>query len=531
MRATIAARRGVDRQTRAAVPGHVRRGTAHDATQRGASAGVPVYLRAQSPANEAIGSVGHTDSGAAPRIQRASASLPGTATAPSLPVVHTGFARRISDPGDAQEQEADQFAERILRMPPAREAGDFAPMPSGASSGVSRGAAVAAPAALPAIVHDTLHSAGQPLDGGARAFFEPRFGVSLGQVRVHTDAHSAASARAISAVAYTAGRDIVFDSNRYQPYSAAGRQLLGHELTHVLQQAQGQAGADARFASRPQYFNDAAPDAGRADGHSRAGDLPEAGNAAGSPLIQRLYAGPPEGGEIKGKKFSAEEMQWIGDVWNLPEIELLFHAYGDVPDPVLHRVTSLDGAEGVTSGDNLSIADRTYETRETYVNAAGASVKATREQAFKGTLLHELLHFFFNQTEHLKKTFIPKTLQSIMIYPERVGMEKAAFGWFQHPKSGLVLHLDMDQTKSVSWEQAYVEPESDLRKIQDSGAYEHSPMPQSGESISPEEDLAAVMALYLTSEESRNTLKVQFPKRFDLIAGYFGNVLPNMIKG
>ena len=123
-------------------------------------------------------------------------------------------------------------------------------------------------------------------------------------------------------------------------------------------------------------------------------------------------------------------------------------------------------------------------------------MKAIREQAYKGTLLYELFHFFFNQTEHLKKTFIPKTLQSIVIYPEKVGMQKATFGWFQHPKSGMIFHLDMDRTQRASWKQSYVEPGSDLRKIQDKGAFEHSPMPQSGKSISSEEDLAAVVALY-----------------------------------
>jgi hypothetical protein len=196
----------------------------------------------------------------------------------------------------------------------------------------------------------------------------------------------------------------------------------------------------------------------------------------------------------------------------------------------LHRVNSLSGADGSTLGGDISIADRTYENRETYVNNAGEPVQATREQAFKGTLLHELLHFFFNQTEDLKKTFTPKTLQAIMMFPEKIGMEKAAFGWFQHPKSGYILHLDLDETKNLLSEDAFIEPDSELGKIRARGAYEHSPMPRSSHNISPEEDLAAVMGLYLAGAESRNTLKARYPKRHELISGYFDRVLPGIIE-
>lgn len=467
MHAEIASRRGASRQERASASIQLRADPLQEQAMRGARAGVPIYLQTRSP-------LSRTANG----VERAGGA-------------GGDVAARVSQPGDAQEQEADRVAERIARMPLPVETGDVPSLPASNPVAVARAAAHAsAPVAAPPIVHDTLRSSGRPLDAGARAYFEPRFGKSFEQVRVHTDGRSAASARALGAVAYASGRDIVFDSNRYQPESASGRHLLGHELTHVLQQAQG-------------------------------------GSAH---VVQRMFAGPPETEEVETKKFTAEEYQWIADVWSLPEIEMLFAAFDKVPDPVLHRVSSLGGAEGSIRDTDISIADLTYENRETYVNDAGAPVKATREQAFKGTLLHELLHFFFNQTEHLKKVVTPKILQSIMIEPTKVGHDPAMFGWFQHPESKLVFHLDMEQTRNFSWVQAYIDPASDLGKIQAKGAYEHSPMPQSGDAISPEEDLAAVTALYLTSKESRNTLKAHFPKRYDLISGYFETVLPKIIE-
>ena len=88
----------------------------------------------------------------------------------------------------------------------------------------------------PPIVHDVLQSRGEPLDRDARAHFEDRFGYDFSQVRIHTDARAAASAKAVDASAYTVGPHIVFTSGEYAPASAHGRQLLAHELTHVMQQ-------------------------------------------------------------------------------------------------------------------------------------------------------------------------------------------------------------------------------------------------------------------------------------------------------
>jgi len=140
---------------------------------------------------------------------------------------------------------------------------------------------------VPEIVHDVLHSPGHPLDDETRAFFEPRFGhdfsqvrvnpvmqnsiqphLTIGpsedrfeqeaetmaervirlstppvqqrhdfsQVRIHTGAAAAASARALDALAYTVGRDVVFGEGQYAPHSLPGRRLIAHELAHVVQQ-------------------------------------------------------------------------------------------------------------------------------------------------------------------------------------------------------------------------------------------------------------------------------------------------------
>lgn len=90
---------------------------------------------------------------------------------------------------------------------------------------------------VPPIVHEVLHSSGQPLAAATRAFMEPRFGRDFSGVRVHIDAQAAESAQAVGARAYTVGQDIAFARDQYQPYTVAGAELLAHELTHTVQQA------------------------------------------------------------------------------------------------------------------------------------------------------------------------------------------------------------------------------------------------------------------------------------------------------
>jgi hypothetical protein len=82
-----------------------------------------------------------------------------------------------------------------------------------------------------------LNGHGSPLPDVTRAFFEPRFGSDFSQVRLHTDSHAAETAKSINAKAFTVGRNIAFGSGQYAPHSHEGRQLLAHELTHVVQQS------------------------------------------------------------------------------------------------------------------------------------------------------------------------------------------------------------------------------------------------------------------------------------------------------
>jgi len=91
---------------------------------------------------------------------------------------------------------------------------------------------------VPPVIHEVLRSPGKPLDPVIRAFMEPRFGYGFSNVRVRSEEQAAASAEAINAHAYTVGQEIVFANGKYAPGTGAGKELIAHELTHVVQQTQ-----------------------------------------------------------------------------------------------------------------------------------------------------------------------------------------------------------------------------------------------------------------------------------------------------
>jgi hypothetical protein len=90
------------------------------------------------------------------------------------------------------------------------------------------------------LVSDISAASSPRLDPVTRGFFEPRLGANFSHVRVHTDAHAAASTQAFSAQAYAVGRGAVFGVGQYAPGSDERRRVPAHNLTHVVQQAGGQ---------------------------------------------------------------------------------------------------------------------------------------------------------------------------------------------------------------------------------------------------------------------------------------------------
>jgi hypothetical protein len=93
------------------------------------------------------------------------------------------------------------------------------------------------------VVHPDVEAAiaaagpsGQRLPSDVAEAVGGALGDSFADVRIHADDHAASLSRAVSARAFTVGRDIFFGTGEYRPETADGRELLTHELAHVVQQ-------------------------------------------------------------------------------------------------------------------------------------------------------------------------------------------------------------------------------------------------------------------------------------------------------
>ena len=142
----------------------------------------------------------------------------------------------MSQPGDASEREADQVADRVMRMtepsPPLIQR-----MCSACEEPVVQRKELPGESVEARI--GALEGAGTPLPHDVRGFFGSRMGHDFSSVRVHSGGEAAAAARSVNARAFTVGRNIVFGAGEYAPATTGGQHLLAHELTHVVQQQTG----------------------------------------------------------------------------------------------------------------------------------------------------------------------------------------------------------------------------------------------------------------------------------------------------
>jgi hypothetical protein len=132
---------------------------------------------------------------------------------------------------------------------------------------------------------------GQPLEGAVQEQMSAAMGYDFSGVRVHTSPESDDLNRQLSARAFTTGQDIFVRQGDYAPHSSSGRELIAHELSHVVQQTTGrvsgggggmtvrpagdafeqEADALARQAANAAY----APGAQAAEGGIQRQDIPE----------------------------------------------------------------------------------------------------------------------------------------------------------------------------------------------------------------------------------------------------------------
>lgn len=207
-----------------------------------------------------------------------------------------------------------------------------------------------ATAEVPSIVHEVLRAPGQPLDIGTRSFMESRFGHDFSQVRVHTDAKAGASAQAVDALAYTVGSNVVFGPHQYAPGSSTGRELLAHELAHVMQQGHFVSGTTPARISQPS----------------------DAGEANADQLSRSALAGERYAHQVSGSSSTVLSRRVIPRL-----VHCTAGSDGAPVNPVAALTTSVDRAEEMARAAAAGLREAAALTR-----AGNQPVGAPVEQAF-----------------------------------------------------------------------------------------------------------------------------------------------------
>ncbi|MBN2440437.1 MAG: DUF4157 domain-containing protein [Spirochaetales bacterium] len=162
----------------------------------------------------------------------------------------------VNNPRNPSEQEADRIAEKIVQMP----ASDLKIKPPNITRQQS------SPPADTNTVSELIESdikalegKGTPLPKSVRDYLQPRFGVDLEDVRIHTNSNADRLARAIKARAFVHGENVVFEKNQYNPDTKEGKKLIAHEITHVIQQGAVKRSGDKNntslISAKNNYFD------------------------------------------------------------------------------------------------------------------------------------------------------------------------------------------------------------------------------------------------------------------------------------
>jgi hypothetical protein len=177
----------------------------------------------------------------------------------------------VGEPNDVYEKEADATADKVVQRlsagddkrpappavqkkcadceakdekkePPLQTKPIFDSKADPLEDGVRRKESSSATPAVTPSVESGLRSSkggGSPLPASTRKQMESGMGADFSGVRIHNDGNARQMSKDLNAQAFTHGKDIYFNSGKYDPSGAGGKHLLAHELTHVVQQGGG----------------------------------------------------------------------------------------------------------------------------------------------------------------------------------------------------------------------------------------------------------------------------------------------------
>lgn len=186
-----------------------------------------------------------------------------------------------------------------------------------------------------------------------QAKMESAFGQDFSDVSIHTNSQASKSA---GALAHTQGSEVHFAPGQFNPESQSGQELLGHELTHVVQQRQGRV---QPTGSTP----DGMP---LNDNKGLESEADQMGKAAAAGTTQKKAAagaGSAKGGASQLKKGPVQRKAFAND----QEKEQFFTDYqaraNEILDRWYQKATTKDGRDKLTGQLFADAARKVYTAK------------------------------------------------------------------------------------------------------------------------------------------------------------------------
>lgn len=172
----------------------------------------------------------------------------------------------VGKPGDKYEKEADAVAQKVVSgkenpsiqqktfskiqkqdIPKEEEKNNIQRKCAGCEKEEkekvqtkSEGNATQAPSSMASQLQDSK-GRGSNLSATTLSEMNHSFGRDFSNVKIHNDQDAVNMNKSLNAQAFTTGNDIYFNSNKFNPGTTKGKELLAHELTHVVQQTGAQS--------------------------------------------------------------------------------------------------------------------------------------------------------------------------------------------------------------------------------------------------------------------------------------------------
>jgi hypothetical protein len=141
---------------------------------------------------------------------------------------------KTGSPGDKYEQEADNVSKQIMQKQTFKNDEETSPVEVNLHAKGNTGQNLETPPGIERVIKQK-QGKGKQLGPNIRSTMEEGFNTDFNSVRIHDDSEADVLNRSLGAEAFTLGNDIFFKQGGYNPASNNGRELIAHELAHVVQ--------------------------------------------------------------------------------------------------------------------------------------------------------------------------------------------------------------------------------------------------------------------------------------------------------